>query len=149
MSSRTLNYLLLLIILGLIIALILVLNMAQKPNTNNEYFLVNFDKADFNRLEELVSRFKQNEGDVLMIIPPILDGGHWIHDVISNGREIQWIVDRSRDGMSANRGKTEFSCQEIDMIETEIHFTFELSRCQNYDSNMRFPMVSFLKEELD
>jgi hypothetical protein len=111
MSSRVLNYLLLIIIFSLVIALITTNKFQRSTDVSrSEHFLINFDQKDFNRLKEMVSRFKEGKGDNLMIIPPIIDGGYWIHDVMSNGREIYWVVDNSRDGMSSDRGKVEYIC---------------------------------------
>ncbi|WP_054958520.1 DUF4362 domain-containing protein [Paenibacillus dakarensis] len=149
MSNRLLNYILLTIILVLIIVLIITnKDRSGKEESRNEFFLVNFDNKDFKRLEELANRFKEGKGDNLMLIPPIIDGGYWIHDVMSNGSEIYWAVDNSRDGMSSNRGKAEYICKAIDIRESEDHYTFELSKCNNFKEDEKLGMVSFLKERL-
>lgn len=149
MSSRLINFLLLTIIIILVITLI-VTNKYQRSIdvSRNEHFLINFDQRDFNRLEEMVNRFKEGKGDNLMIIPPIVDGGYWIHDVISNGREIQWVVDNSRDGMSSERGRVEYICKSIDINESEDYYTFVLSNCKNIKEDEILNIVSFIKEEL-
>jgi hypothetical protein len=154
MSARSLNFILLFIICCLIIALLKATNENRNNSTNtstissSDSFLVNFNRTDYNRLEALVNRFKDGKGDVLMLIPPILDGGYWIHDVMSNGREIRWIVDNTRDPYSSDRGKTEYICKAIDIKETKDHFVFELSKCNNHEENEKLGLVSFLKEKL-
>ena len=149
MSHRLLNYILLTIILVLIIALIITnKDKTSTEESRNEFFLVNFDRKDFKRLEVLANRFKEGKGDNLMLIPPVIDGGYWIHDVMSNGREIYWTVDNTRDGMSSNTGKKEYICKGIDIRELEDHYTFELSKCNNYKEDEKLVIVSFLKERL-
>jgi hypothetical protein len=155
MSARSLNFILLFIICGLIIILLKATNENQNSSSNNsiirrsDSFLVNFNRTDYNRLEKLVNRFKDGKGDNLMLIPPIIDGGYTIHDVMSDGREIRWTVDNTRDGMSADRGKTEYVCKAIDINETKAHFVFELSKCNNHEEKEKVGLVSFLKEELN
>lgn len=149
MSSKALNYLLLTIIVGLVAALIITnKDESHVAKLRSENFLVTFDNGDFKRLEEMVDRFKEGKGDNLMLIPPIIDGGYWIHDVMSNGREIYWTVDNTRDGMSSNRGKTEYICKAIDIRESEAYYTFELSKCKNFKEDEKLEVVSFFKDEL-
>ena len=149
MSNKLLNYLLLTIILGLIITLIITnKDQSSKEDSRNEFILVNFDIKDFKLLEELVNRFKEGKGDNLMIIPPIIDGGYWIHDVMSNGREIYWMVDNTRDGMSSDRGKVEYICKAIDINESEEYYTIELSKCNDFMEDEKLGMVYFLMERL-
>ena len=84
-----------------------------------------------------------------MLIPPIIDGGEWIQDVITNGREIYWVVDNTRDGMSSNKGKTEYKCKAIDIKELEDYYTLVLSKCNNFKEDEELGMISFEKERLD
>jgi uncharacterized membrane protein YvbJ len=91
MSTRSLNFILLFIICCLVI--ILLRTTCENQNNNaksrtisrSDSFLINFNRKDYDRLKTLVTRFNDGKGDNLMIIPPIIDGGHAIHDVMSNG----------------------------------------------------------------
>lgn len=149
MSNKFLNYLLLTIILGLIIALIITnKDHSSTQESRNESILVNFDNKDFERLEEMVKRFKEGKGDYMILIPPIIDGGEWIHDVVSNGREIIWVVDNTRDGMSSIKGKTEYKCKAIDMKEFKDFYTIELSKCNNFKEDEKLQMIYLDKERL-
>jgi hypothetical protein len=154
MSAKILNYVLLLIICSLVIILVNTNHENQSPPTKSntisrsDSFLINFDRKDYERLKTLVTRFKEGKGDNLMLIPPIIDGGYWIHDVMSDGREIRWTVDSSRDPYSIDKGKTEYICKAIDIKETSNHYSFELSKCNNHEENEKLGLVSFLKEEL-
>lgn len=147
MNSRVMNYVLLTIIAILSFALFTTANK-QKIDSKSDHFLFNFDQKDFHRLKEMVDRFNEGKGDNLMLIPPIIDGGYWIHDVMSNGREIFWAVDNTRDGMSSDRGKKEFICKAIDIIESDEYYTFELSKCNNFKEHEKLHMVSFVKDEV-
>lgn len=150
MNRRSLNYNFLLVIVGLVITLYGVMDKQPKETiaSRDDFFLVHFDQADYDRLEKMVQRFKEGKGDNLMLIPPIIDGGHWIYDVMSDGREIRWFVDNTRDGMSSDRGRTEYVCSAIDITETQEYYTFELSKCNNYDEDEKLNMASFFKDEL-
>ncbi|RXZ81742.1 DUF4362 domain-containing protein [Paenibacillaceae bacterium] len=152
MHSKRLNYVLLIIIAGLI-AVLITTKASQASNestvsSNNEHFLINFDQKDFKQLEDFVHRFKEGKGGNLTLIPPIVDGGYWIHDVMSNGREIHYTVDNTRDGMSSDRGQTSSICSAIDIQETEEYYHFELSQCTNPKKEDRLSLAVFLKERL-
>jgi hypothetical protein len=154
MNARSLNFILLFIICCLVIILFKATNENQNISKSNstisrsDSFLINFNRKDYNRLKTLVTRFNDGKGDNLMLIPPIIDGGYLIHDVMSNGREIRWTVDNTRDAYSSDRGKTEYICKAIDINETTDHYVFELSKCNNHEDNEKLGLVSFLKEEL-
>ncbi|QGQ99543.1 DUF4362 domain-containing protein [Paenibacillus psychroresistens] len=154
MSAKTLNYILLLIICSLVIILVKTNHENQSPSTKgntinrSDSFLINFDLKDYEHLKTMVTRFKEGKGDNLMIIQATLEGVPSIHDVMSNGREIRWTVDNSRDPYSSDKGKTEYICRAIDIKETNDHYNFELSKCNNYEEKEKLRLVSFLKERL-
>ncbi|GIP58499.1 DUF4362 domain-containing protein [Paenibacillus woosongensis] len=149
------TFLLLLVILIMSVSMIwVVINSMDKGKdadkhevSRNHSILINFDENDFEQLEDLVSRFKEGKGNYLMLIPPIVDGGYWIHDVYSNGREIKWTIDNTRDGMSGDgRGIRKYTCKAIDKNETEELFTIELSQCDDLDPNEKLSVISIWKE---
>jgi hypothetical protein len=102
------------VLVGIIVVLVTVLSITFQHNNSSDSrdtILYRFDKRDIKRLDELVQRHSNGKGDYLMLIPPVVDGGYWIHDVHSNGREITWTIDNTRDGMSAG-GKVEtYKCR--------------------------------------
>jgi hypothetical protein len=147
---KTIIYIQLIVIIGLLCVIFVVLNQQshkEKIDPNNS-IIKNFDQGDFDRIDEMVKRFNKRIGDNLMLISPTIEGGSWIHDVFSNGYEITWIVDNTRDGMSANTGKTEYHCQSIEINERDEHFVVELSRCTNYKEDEKLGLVAFRKEKL-
>lgn len=154
-SMNKLTFVLLFVILILSVSLIwTVINSMDKGRdvdrheaNRNDSILLNFDEKDLEQLEDLVSRFKEGKGSNLMLIPPIVDGGYWIHDVYSNGREIEWTIDNTRDGMSGDgRGIRKYTCRSIDKNETEELFTIELSQCDDLDPNEKLSVISIWKE---
>ncbi|WP_371264766.1 hypothetical protein [Paenibacillus sp. BC26] len=78
-----------------------------------------------------MQRHNNGKGDYLMLIPPVIDGGYWIHDVHSDGREITWTIDNTRDGMSAERGKKVYQCKDISVIEKSDAYAYTLDKCDN------------------
>lgn len=112
--------------------------------------LVHFDRHDLELFNDFVDRFQQGFGGYFLLIPPVVDGGYWIHDVHSQGEVINWTIDNTRDGMSgeANRGKREFVCRAIERTDTGTTYTFALSRCNGYNDGEKIPVISFSKDQL-
>lgn len=135
--------------IGLLIVIIgaLVVNLASNKNDleRDEIILHRFDRVEIERLNELVKRHQDGKGDYLMLIPPIIDGGYWIYDVHSNGKEITWTIDNTRDGMSSDRGKQVYRCNSIRMHETTEHFVYTLNECEN-QVDKSLPIFSVLKD---
>jgi hypothetical protein len=102
-------------------------DVLQRKNS----ILHHFDQADIDRLNEMVQRHENGKGDYLMLIPPITDGGYWIHEVHSDGREITWTIDNTRDEMSSKRGKQVYRCKSISQYKTKEQYVYTLSQCDN------------------
>jgi hypothetical protein len=124
--------------------MILVLNFATDRKS---IILHNFNMLDVDRLNEMVQRHKEGKGDYLMLIPPIIDGGYSIHDVHSNGREVTWTIDNTRDGMSSEHGKQVYRCKRISMDETKEHYVYILNQCDN-EGEKSITIFSLLKEDV-
>ena len=122
------------IMLVVIAALITILSITlvqQDSSDDRETILSRFDNKDIKRLDEFVQRHQNGNGDYLMLIPPIIDGGYWIHDVHSDGKEITWTIDNTRDGMSAERGKSVYTCKRISKQEESDFYVYTLDQCEN------------------
>lgn len=121
-----------------------------KKAAKNNSVIFNFDKADLDRIDKMVTRFNGGKGDNLMIIDPTMDSGSVIHDVISNGKEIKWIVDNSRDAWYPNnKDKTEYVCKSIRIHERDSEFIdVQLSKCKNYKEDEQLSIITFLKDQL-
>lgn len=138
-------------LLGIIGVLVMILVVTQTTDKEalekKEFILHHFDKVDAERLNEMVQRHQNGKGDYLILIPPIIDGGYWIHDVHSNGSEITWTIDNTRDGMSSERGKQVYQCKSISMHEKKEHYVYTLEQCDN-EGEKSLPILSILKEDL-
>ncbi|GGD76456.1 DUF4362 domain-containing protein [Paenibacillus nasutitermitis] len=138
------------IIIGLLGVILSLTSQSQKENIDkNNSLLSNFDQADLDRIDNLVKRFNDGKGDNLMIISPTMDSGPEINDVISNGKEINWVVDHSRDAMNTNNGKTEYVCRSIRLKDRdEEYIDVQLSKCNNYKEDEQLSILSFRKDQL-
>ncbi|REE69623.1 uncharacterized protein DUF4362 [Paenibacillus taihuensis] len=149
--NRTVVVLQTLIIVALIgvITVLVTKPDSQKSSENNAYIL-NFDKADLKRMEAMVSRFSEGNGDNLMIIEPGMDSGPVIHDVSSNGKKIMWNVDHSRDAWyPKDKAKSQFVCRAIRIHERNQDFIdVQLSKCDGYKVDEQLSVLTFTKEKL-
>lgn len=91
--------------------------------------LMNFDQRDLKRLDMLVDRFNRAQGDNLMVITPTIDSSPWIHDVYSDGTQILWTVDNTRDAHSSPKQKQTYECASIEKVETSERYVLQLSKC--------------------
>lgn len=81
-------------------------------------------------------------------IQPTLDSGRLIYDYYSDGRELHWVEDHTRDAWSGNSGKNEYVCKAIELEETTEFYSVVLSKCANQPSEEKLNVVSFRKDEL-
>lgn len=109
--------------------------------------LIHKDKTDLKRVEYFVERFKDKKGDYLMVVEPMFDSGQTIHDIQTNGREINWVIDNTRDAYSTMEKET-FKCGDINREESDRKITFSLSQCKGYDKSEQLPVLFFIKDEL-
>lgn len=140
------------VLIGIVGALVMILVINLTPDNNNALernnnILHHFNKVDVDRLNEMVQRHKNGKGDYLILIPPIIDGGYWIHDVQSNGREVIWTIDNTRDGMSSEHGKQVYRCKRISMDETNDRYVYTLNQCDN-EGEKSIPIFSLFKEDV-
>ncbi|MCR2806931.1 DUF4362 domain-containing protein [Paenibacillus soyae] len=130
------------------VALIMMLLKNAELPDRDETILYQFDRTDLARLNEMVQRHQDGSGGYLLLIPPVVDGGYWIHDVHSNGSEITWTIDNTRDGMSSDQGKQEFQCQNIRFTETSEHYMYILNGCENQPEK-DLPVFILRKDEIE
>lgn len=62
--------------------------------------LTNFDDIDYERMNVFYERFHERKGDNVMLISPTIDSGPIIYDLISNGSQVWFSMDETRDGYS-------------------------------------------------
>lgn len=97
--------------------------------------LTNFNKLDYERMNTLYERFQDRKGDNLMLISPTMDSGPIIYDVNSNGLEIRFTIDATRDGYSAEREKVTYLCKEMKKEVGINRIIFTVSSCDGYESD--------------
>ncbi|MBD2870268.1 DUF4362 domain-containing protein [Paenibacillus arenilitoris] len=117
----------------------------ESRREKKQFVLHRFDRQDAERLNEMVGRHADGKGDYLMLIPPIVDGGYWIHDVHSDGRNITWTVDNTRDGMSSQQGKTVYRCKAVSVDEQDERYVYTLEQCEGYDEQS-LPILAVPKD---
>ncbi|MNC50245.1 hypothetical protein D3C76_127400 [compost metagenome] len=127
----------------------LLLAAAGKHEARDQPNLItHFDRTDLNRVREMIARFREGKGDNLTMLKWGIDSGPFIHDVYNDGRVIHWFADNSRDGLSANPGKTEYICRAIGLSEAADFYRVELSDCDGYTKDEKISLISFDKNEL-
>lgn len=134
-------------IIGLLTGL-LVLAANQEETRDQPNLITQFDQTDLDRIKEMIARFDRGDGDNLTLLQWGVDSGPYIHDLYSDGRVIHWTVDNTRDGMSANTGKTEYVCRVIRLAETVEFHKVELSDCEGYAKDATISLISFRKDAL-
>lgn len=98
--------------------------------------LTNFNNLDYERMNLFYERFKDHKGDNLMLISPTIDSGPIIYDVNSNGSEVRFTIDATRDGYSAEKEKQTYYCKELNKEErTNRIIIFTVSSCDGYDKD--------------
>ena len=135
------------LMIGLLLGLLLL--AVNKPEVRDQPSLItHFDQPDLDRVKEMIHRFDEGLGDNLTFVKWGIDSGPFIYDFYNDGRELFLRVDMTRDGMSANPAKTEYSCKAIELVESAEFYKVELSGCRGYPKAQRISMISFDKENL-
>lgn len=136
----------------ILVVIVLSANLVKKNNdenvsrSSNSPILINFDKNDFGKIDDFIEKFKEGKSSYLMLIPPTIDSGFLIDDVYSDGKIVNWTIDSSRDALSSKKS-VNYSCQQIDKIETVESYTVVLSSCKNYDPNEKLKIFSISKKD--
>jgi hypothetical protein len=118
------------------------LEKSELAESKREDILIHFDRKDLNRMKETIQRFSEGKGDNLMLIEPTIDSGRLIYDFYSDGYELHWIEDNTRDAWGSDPGKNEYVCKAMDLKETRDRFNVELSQCNTLPTDMKFTIVS-------
>lgn len=98
----------------------------------------------------MVKKFNEGHGDNVMIIEPGMDSGPVIHDVYSNGKEIKWNVDHSRDALyPKDQVKSQYVCRSIRVHERDKDYIdVQLSKCEGFKVDEQLSVLSFEREKL-
>ncbi|WP_379153555.1 hypothetical protein [Paenibacillus sp. sgz5001063] len=133
-------------IIGVLIGLLLY-SAGKQESREQPNLITHFDQADLKRMQEAITRFGEGKGDNLTMLEWGIDSGPFIHDFYSDGTEIHWFVDNSRDGMAANPGRTEYICKAVGLSETTELYRVELSDCNGYAKEETISLISFPKDK--
>ncbi|WP_127495090.1 DUF4362 domain-containing protein [Paenibacillus glycanilyticus] len=119
------------VILGIGLFYSLRLNVTNKNDYLQRSILYKFDQTDLNRINTFYERFLEHEGDYLVIIGHTIDSGPAITNINSNGKEIVWINDMSRDAYS-NGAIEVYKCKKLNKEEEYASTVFSVSNCEGY-----------------
>ena len=119
------------VILGIGLAYSIRLNVTIKNDGLQGMILRKFDQTALNRMNTLYERFLDHKGDYLMIIGPNIDSGPVITNINSNGKEIVWINDMSRDEYT-NGAVAVYKCKKLNKEEESERTVFSVSNCEGY-----------------
>ncbi|WP_054028657.1 hypothetical protein [Bacillus sp. FJAT-28004] len=72
-------------------------NNHKQPIHTGSDILKTFGDEDLIRMKEFVDRFNNKKSDYVLAIPPFLDGGYSIYDLISDGKLVTIKRDSTRD----------------------------------------------------
>lgn len=122
------------------------LNKTGSTANKRDDVLIHYDQNDLNRMIEMIRRFREGNGDNLLLIEPTMDNrGRFIHEFYSDGKVLHWTEEYTRDEWNAPP-RPETVCKAIDLKEYRDRFDVELSQCNIQPSSAIFIIVSFLKE---
>ncbi|WP_133257467.1 DUF4362 domain-containing protein [Paenibacillus montanisoli] len=82
-------------------------------------------------MNTLYERFLEHKGDYLVVVGPTIDSGPVITSINSNGKEIVWINDMSRDAYS-NGAIEVYKCEKLNKEEENARTVFSVSICEGY-----------------
>jgi len=97
--------------------------------------LTNFNRLDYERMNKFYERFQDHKGDNLMLISPTTDSGPIIYDVNSNGSEIRFTTDATRDIYSGEKEKITYFCKEMNKEEGNHNNIFTVSNCKGFEKD--------------
>lgn len=106
-------------------------NQEQKIYTGSN-ILKTFGDEDLNRMQEFVDRFNDKNGDYVLAIPPIIDGGYTIYDLNSNGNLLTIRMDSTRDMYGRGKEST-FTCGAMKIQEEGDKQQLVLGKCEGLE----------------
>lgn len=65
------------------------------------------------RMQRFINRFQDHKFDYVLAIPPFIDGGYVIYDLIADDGDVKVRVDTTRDMYSSDAG-LELTCKAIE-----------------------------------
>ncbi|MEC0092334.1 DUF4362 domain-containing protein [Paenibacillus macquariensis] len=108
--------------------------------------LTNFNKLDYERMNIFYERFQDHKGDNLMLISRTTDSGPIIYEVNSNGSEIRFTIDATRDAYSGEKEKNTYFCKEMNKEEGIHNNIFTVSNCKGFEKDDIKGYLQFSRE---
>lgn len=90
-----------------------------------------FGDEDLKRMQEFVDRFNDKNGDYVLAIPPIIDGGYTIYDLNSDGNLVTIRMDGTRDMYGGE--ETTFTCGEMKIQDDGDEQQLMLGKCEGLE----------------
>lgn len=84
----------------------------KSQSTVGSDILKTFGKEDKERMQKFINRFDDHKVDYVLAIPPFIDGGYVIYDLIAGNGKIKVRMDTTRDTYSNDAG-LELTCKAI------------------------------------
>lgn len=79
-------------------------------------------------MKEFVNRFNNEKPDYVLAIPPFIDGGYTIYDLISDGNLLTIKMDGTRDMYGGK--KSTFTCEDMKIQEEGDEHRLVLGNCE-------------------
>ncbi|WP_054028103.1 DUF4362 domain-containing protein [Bacillus sp. FJAT-28004] len=103
-------------------------NNHKQPIHTGSDILKTFGDEDLIRMKEFVDRFNNKKSDYVLAIPPFLDGGYSIYDLISDGKLVTIKRDSTRDIYGGS--KSTFTCKAMKIQEEGDEQQLVLGSCE-------------------
>ena len=130
------------VLLGISLAYSIRLNLLYKDDDFQGMILRRMDQSALSRMNTLYEKFQKHKEDYLMIIGPNIDSGPIITNINSNGKEIVWINDTSRD-VFTNGSVGVYKCRKLNKTEEELRTIYSVSKCEGYSEYFGVSEPSF------
>lgn len=108
-------------------------NQEQQIHTGSD-ILKTFGDEDFKRVQEFVDRFNDKNGDYILAIPPIIDGGYTIYDLKSDGNIVTIRMDGTRDMYGGT--ESTFTCKAMDIQDDGSKQLLVLDKCEGLEGGV-------------
>ncbi|MCM3626758.1 DUF4362 domain-containing protein [Paenibacillus glycanilyticus] len=146
MKKTILLLTLVVVLLGISLAYSIRLNVLYKDDDFQGMILRKMDQSSLSRMNTLYERFLNHKDDYLMIIGPNIDSGPIITNINSNGKDIVWINDTSRD-VFTNGSVEVYKCRQLNKSEEKSGTIFSVSKCQGYSEDEIKGSIEFPKSK--
>ncbi|MEX2461968.1 MAG: hypothetical protein WD469_11880 [Paenibacillaceae bacterium] len=115
-------------------------NQEQQIHTGSN-ILKTFGDEDLMRMQEFVDRFNDKNGDYVLAIPPIIDGGYTIYDLKSDGNLLTIRMDSTRDIYGGK--ESTFTCGAMKIQDEGDKQHLVLGKCEGLEEDAAAEVIFF------